>query len=765
VKASPGTASWRKSAPSNFNSLLKRAVFLPIFICLSLLMILGVEFYDLNRSASLVIHAESVSRQIHRLKWVLLELQSSMRGFLLTRDPWFLEPFLRLKSQVDPNMAALKTLLKDEPSLHSLLESADKEIGLWVLSAEGNIQFGKDNPRGLPPTFNSYHGSMTKIRTELEMIEHKEKEKLRVVTHRFSNSQTSVFVVLISGLVFVSSLLAFLSRFHLTLLAKDFSRSQAQLQQSEETFRFLSNSIPEVVWVADPRGNITWLNQSWYDFSGLSPKDPLSSDWILFSSPGDRFRILRKWLCSVSQKVRFESRLFLKDSKGQAHLFEVEAHPILDSNKQLLFYVGTNINIQNLFEEKEEQVFQAQATKLLNSSLDYQATANAITEMSVPHLADWATFSFFGKDPKHLLKAYASKHKEPEKDLMLKELKDLQLSLGANNAELLKKNNLLILEDLTVEFMEKKIGNSEQVQLIQSLGLRSLALFPVLSGTHLQGVLLFAWVGKRDPKEPKKIQLGSKLAGLASQALRNAALLEEVREALRTRDEFISIASHELKTPLTSLSLQVQLLNRTLKRNPNQVNLPNDSTLGKGLAFCQNQINRLDNLLDQLLDVTRIQQRKLMLCFSQTDLNALGRDVCRRFQSEAEAKGISLIWNSQEPVFGQWDSNRLDQVISNLISNAIKYGNSKPVQCWCNRDPETGDAILAIEDQGPGIPSEMQDKIFERFQRASISPSIKGLGLGLYICRTIVEAHLGNISVQSNVGLGSRFVIKLLVIS
>ena len=241
---------------------------------------------------------------------------------------------------------------------------------------------------------------------------------------------------------------------------------------------------------------------------------------------------------------------------------------------------------------------------------------------------------------------------------------------------------------------------------------------------------------------------------------RDQALLES-REALHTRDEFMSIASHELKTPLTSLHLQLQMMRRSLTRAqaPDSDAALLLSRLEHSLTVCERQSGNLTRLLNELLDLTRVRLGKLELAISQTDLVKVIRDVIERFKIEIEQKGVLIQLDLPPQLIGPWDPLRIDQIVTNLVSNAIKYGKSRPVKIKATQDQDS--VRLVIRDQGIGIDQEQQGKIFERFERAISSTQITGLGLGLYITRQIVAAHGGSISVESELGQGSTFTCVL----
>ncbi len=232
---------------------------------------------------------------------------------------------------------------------------------------------------------------------------------------------------------------------------------------------------------------------------------------------------------------------------------------------------------------------------------------------------------------------------------------------------------------------------------------------------------------------------------------------ERLRDAVRARDEFLSIASHELKTPLTSMSLQVETA-QLLLQNPEQ--LPQHAAkLQAKLGSVSLQVSRLTTLINNLLDVARITSGRMALSPEPTDLResvgtavtALG-ELCARSGSVLELKAAA-------PVVGDWDRLRIESVIFNLLSNAIKYGEGRPIGVQV--DIDAGRARLIVADQGIGIPTEEQERIFRRFERAVPPQHFGGFGLGLWVVREVVDAHGGTIAVSSAPHAGSTCTVHL----
>jgi PAS domain S-box-containing protein len=230
---------------------------------------------------------------------------------------------------------------------------------------------------------------------------------------------------------------------------------------------------------------------------------------------------------------------------------------------------------------------------------------------------------------------------------------------------------------------------------------------------------------------------------------------EAVRNAVRLRDEFLSVASHELKTPVTPLSLKLQTLAREAAAQPES---PFVLKVRAHVEAGRKQIKRLADLIGDLLDVSRISSGQMKLQWEPMDFAAVTREVVARLEPEATRAECPLTVEAPEQVLGRSDRMRLEQVLENLVTNAIKYGAGKPIHVRLVEQPSC--VVLLVQDQGIGIAPEHQARIFERFERAVSERNYGGLGLGLYITRTIVEALGGTIRVRSAPLQGAVFTVE-----
>lgn len=232
---------------------------------------------------------------------------------------------------------------------------------------------------------------------------------------------------------------------------------------------------------------------------------------------------------------------------------------------------------------------------------------------------------------------------------------------------------------------------------------------------------------------------------------------ERAEDAIKARDEFLSIASHELKTPLTTITLRIQstldsILNNTL------ANFSGEKLVGS-LNIAHEQTRRLQMLIKDLLDFSLITRGKLDLQLNEGNLNDIVKGTIDRFEDHLELANCSLRLETTGEIPGLWDQIRLEQALSNLLTNAIKYGEGSPIEVTIEKEGHT--AKISVKDNGIGIEPKKQKAIFERFQRATEDEKFQGLGVGLFIVKQIIDAHGGKVSVKSKLGKGSTFIIEL----
>jgi signal transduction histidine kinase len=296
--------------------------------------------------------------------------------------------------------------------------------------------------------------------------------------------------------------------------------------------------------------------------------------------------------------------------------------------------------------------------------------------------------------------------------------------------------------------------DDEHLRLILALGTRTGISVPLIARGQTVGVLNLASDAPGRRYGRADLDLAKEVARRAAIAFDNARLYHASQEAVRARSEFLTVASHELNTPLTSLSLTVQSLRRAAPSG----RVLDPQALERRLELVSRQAARLTRLVGDLLDVSRLEAGR-PLDLREVDLGALVRGVAARLEAELTQSRCSLSIHDAVPVVGKWDRSAIDQVVTILLSNAIKFGAGQPIEI--SLGVADGTARLAVRDHGIGLAPEECDRIFERFERAVSERHYGGLGLGLYIGRRIVEDHGGSIRCESRPGAGATFTVDL----
>ncbi len=546
------------------------------------------------------------------------------------------------------------------------------------------------------------------------------------------------------------------------------------LRESEARFRLFAESIPQLAWVAQPDGFIYWYNQNWYRYTGKTPKEVEGWGWQSVHSPDTLPKVLEGWRAALALGETFEMEFPLKGADGKFRWFLTRASPLKNDQDEVVQWFGTNTDIDNQKLIQKEQAFMAEASSLLARSLNYEENVRSVARFALPMLADWCVIDLLNED--QTIQRIGVAHGESTEEGLDRELK----KHPSKSDTLQRVGNV---DGFGERALSIRPQHEENPRIAQGLGTDTVATLPLVSRGKNLGSISFFRSGSNRAFTQEDRRLIEELSSRIAIAVDNAKLYQEANTAVQARDEFMSIASHELKTPLTSLYLQLQMLSRTLRKltqtQPQKKiasSHPESSPTGtriiatpeyllETVELCEKQGKKLTDLLEELFDLTRIRLGRLELKKRLADLVSLSRDVMERYLPDAEKRGVLMQLIAPEPAIGLWDCMRIEQVVSNLISNALKYGNNQPIELTVERDSLAGVARLRVRDQGMGIPIELREKVFERFERAVGGQKISGLGLGLYITRQIVDAHGGRIWVKSELGKGSTFTVELYLAS
>lgn len=405
---------------------------------------------------------------------------------------------------------------------------------------------------------------------------------------------------------------------------------------------------------------------------------------------------------------------------------------------------------------KNKIQFLSEASKILSSSINYNATLAIIAKLLVTNVSDFCMVDiFYGKRLKRLVVKVSNPLNQKIANRMCNYLPDPKNRQAIYDTA--KKGKPIIIKKVTESWLNEVSQLEEEKHTIKQLNLNSHLFIPLKSRGKVIGVLTLASTDKKFSYSTEDSFFIEELATRIGIAIDKARLYSEAKEALRTRDEFLSIATHELKTPLTGILLNLQIILRKIRNT--KTNFPEIDSILKMVELSESQSQRMSRLINDLLNVSVVSTGRLKIEREKIELNRLVRRAIERFESQSRSLGIKINYHKCEDIYGNWDKIRLEQVIVNLLSNAIKYGNKKPVDVVIGKSKKH--AIIKIIDSGIGISKKNQEIIFDRFKRAVGGKSYRGLGVGLYISQQIMKAHKGYLKVNSELGKGSEFVVEL----
>src|SRR5579885_379048 len=397
--------------------------------------------------------------------------------------------------------------------------------------------------------------------------------------------------------------------------------------------------------------------------------------------------------------------------------------------------------------------FLSEASKLLSSSLDYRTTLQNVAKLAVPQIADWCTVDMLENGT---LKQVAIAHKDPKQVKWAKELRktnppDMNAPTGIPHV--LKTGKAEFYPEITDELLVKAARNEKELTLLRKLRFTSVMLVPICTeGTCIGGISFVSTDSKRHYTK-SDVAMAEELASRAAFAIENAKLFTESEKAVALRDDFISVASHELKTPVTSLKMYTQVLQKEFAKRGQQ-------EFHRYFHKIDDQANKLSILINDLLNVSKLQHGKLEFAMGEFDLNEVVKDTVDAIQETASKHKIIVEGELPRRVYG--DRYRIYQVITNLLTNAIKY-SPQADRVLVQLIPEKDVAVVTVRDFGIGIEKEYQNKIFQQFYRvnAADEKTYPGLGMGLFIAYEMVKRHGGDMTVVSEKGKGSQFSFTL----
>jgi PAS domain S-box-containing protein len=545
-------------------------------------------------------------------------------------------------------------------------------------------------------------------------------------------------------------------------------RTEQTLRESEALFRLVLSDSPVVVFQQDSDLRYTWVHNP---LQGLSVQALLGKTHADLWPPDEAAHLdsIKRKALAQGITVREEVRSTLQ---GQTRWYDLKVAPLYDPDGTIVGLLGAASDITDYRRAIDAERLLADASVELASSLDVQSRLHNLAHLLVPTLADLCILHILSPTatPRHLIIT----HRDPEREAAVAAWLPADLTPTSSETThpliaILQTGETLCLGELRDDLPQICFTpDSAYAAAMQRLDIISFLGVPLTTRGTVVGSLVLATMESQRAYGAQELRLAEDLAERAALAAENARLYEEEQQAraeaeaaLRMRDHVLSVVSHDLNNPLTVIQGDVQMLHYMLE----SANLPRGERIMRGLQRISMAVRQIVVQTRELVDVASLQTgRALTLQRSTCDLVTLTRQSVEFCQQIGNRHQVDVM-TALEHLVIEADSDRMERVLSNLITNAIKYspaGSRVQVRVEQEEAAGKGWAVVAVEDQGVGIPETELTHVFEPFRRGSnVQGQVSGTGLGLASARHIIEQHGGAITVQSRVGHGTTFTIWL----
>jgi len=533
-------------------------------------------------------------------------------------------------------------------------------------------------------------------------------------------------------------------------------RAEQALHQSEEKFRLMADTIPQLAWMAAREGDIFWYNRRWYEYTGTTPQEMEGWGWQSVHDPEVLPTVIERWKASIASGEPFDMVFPLRGADGVFRPFLTRVNPLRGEGGRILNWFGTNTDISEQKQSEDASRFLADASATLASVIDYHSTLHKVAGLAVPGFADWCAVDMV--EPDGSLQRLAVQHADPAKVRLALELDrryppDPDAPHGAPHVA--RTGESEIVEDIPDALLTEVAQDEEHLRLLRTLGLKSYLCVAMKARGRVVGVITFVASESGRPYTRMDLALAEELAARAAVAVENSRLYAELRDADRRKDEFLATLAHELRNPLAPIRNALAIL-KTPAADP--------AVVERSRGMMERQVQHLVRLVDDLLDVSRVMRGRIELRKERLDLATVIGHAVETAQPVIQAQGHELtVAISPSPIAVEADPVRLTQVVGNLLTNAAKY-TPPGGHIWLTTERDGEWAVIRVRDSGIGLAPEMLSRVFDLFVQVdnSVARSQGGLGIGLTLARSLVEMHGGHISARSGgVGKGSEFTVRL----
>jgi PAS domain S-box-containing protein len=572
--------------------------------------------------------------------------------------------------------------------------------------------------------------------------------------------------------------------------------AEQELQRSEDNLRFMADSMPQLVWVMNGAGKPEYFNKQWYEYTNTSPNDPNTGGIDTLIHPDDIPEVQKVWKKSLKTGEPYELEYRLRHAPSDRYRWVVaRALPRKDKTGKVNKWYGVCTDIDEQNRSEKIQTFLSEASKALSSSLDYETTLDSITRLCVPEIADWCTVDIYSEE--YGWNQIALAHVDPAKISLAKRYRELN-PVDVNNPD---DGLMRILRDNTAQFYPRiddamlvaTLDDPDRLAFMRSLQLRSIIMAPLNISNKTVGAISFVSSESGRYYTEADFTMVKELASRISLSMTNATLYNEAQKEIQERSkledklrlekeklesrvkqrtrqlqeysdnlarsnqelqDFAYVASHDLQEPLRKIQAFGTLLANEY-----------DESLGEGKDYLErmrNAAERMSTLIEDLLSFSRVTtQAKPDV---PVDLAVVAKGVLSDLETRIQETHGTVEINELPTVVA--DPTQMRQLFQNLIGNALKFHREDvPPQITVTSKlvatSDSGFCKISIADNGIGFDEKYLDRIFSVFQRLHGRGTYEGTGIGLAVCKKIVERYGGTIGATSKKNQGSTFTFTI----
>lgn len=533
-------------------------------------------------------------------------------------------------------------------------------------------------------------------------------------------------------------------------------RAEEALRDSEQRFRLMAETIPSMLWTAAPDGTITYANERWFEYCGLTPEQNAGGWPELVLHPDDYQRCVEAWTRALQEGTEYEIEVRNRRHDGAYRWFVTRAVPLRDDSGSIVQWFGTTTDIDDRKQAEQTSRFLADASATLAELADYESTLQRVARLAVPAFADWCAVDLVKTDGSvHRLSVT---HTDPVREKLAHEVVRRyppQLSDPHGIMKVLRTGETEWAAAIPDSLLSELAQDEEHLRIMRQLGWKSYICVPLRSRTRTLGVLSFVTTESGRVYDETDLAAAEDLADRAAIAIENANLVAALKEADQRKDEFLAMLAHELRNPLAPIRNAVQIFRVVGSPVPE---------LRWATDVIDRQVHQMTRLVDDLLDVSRITKGKIELHRERVELAVVVNSAVEASRPLIEKLGHELIVSVPPwPIHLEADLTRLSQVLLNLLNNAAKY-TDQGGRIWVTAEQRNNHVQIRVKDTGIGIPEEMLPRVFEMFTQVdrSLERTEGGLGIGLTLVKRLVEMHGGTVEARSDgPGEGSQFIVCL----